>query len=789
MTSITVNASGSVVRKYFLEYESSPTTVAKRLVGVEECADASGTDCLASTTITYQDGVVGYNTGSPVLTQTATEFDGRYDFNGDGIKDIAYKQSGTWRIRMGSAGSGYGSEVNTGHSKLRAGKLLGNHADQLLGLSGGTWHVYEWTGSSFSSTSTGITSGASSTDIVVADVNGDGRADLVYITGLGTDTWIYSPYDIYPTMGTAVRLNTYSGSGPSFASPVTNTTVLFGVLPYGAVGTSVPYGAWMTSSANWVELSKGGDVNGDRREEINAHVEFNWCLTFGEWTWWDGYYWAPGPGPCGGGYVTSFIEPTDSLSFWLEGPRDVYGNPIGLLATEDMNGDGCDDFILTDDWWTHTGAAQSSCSGPYGGITLGATYWNDWNLKYRGAADWNGDGLKDPIFYSSSGGNMVVKPLLGSGALGSATSLGISGDCSNIQATDGNGDGQDDIICLSSGKVYARSSGLRADLAIQFEDGFGVYHSPTYSWMVGSHYTPYTNTPYPYADVVDGRFLVTSVESADGIGGSYTTTYSYYGGRESRQGRSFVGFDKVQTVDSRSGVKHTRRFAYEFPFTGMLIEEEFRQSDNTLMSSMTATPAVNTLDSTAYNQRYFTYVSASTRDDYEVGGNRNGDWITRTEVSNTFDSWGNLTASTSTVTDKDSSSDLYGHSWTKSSSAFFSPNTTYWCLGLPTSSSTTSSTTVSGESSVTITKGFTPNYVYCRMSSDVVEPSNDPRRVNTAYGYDTFGNLYSVAVTGRNADGSAMATRTSTTTWGSADGTAGGTGQFPVIEENALGQR
>ncbi len=788
LTSITVSTSGTVVRKYALTYESSPTTDAKRLSEVQECADSSGTDCLGATEITYQDGTVGFNTSSPILSLTASAADGSYDFNGDGIKDIAYLASGTWRVRIGSAGSGYGSEVNTGQSKLRAGKLLGNHKDQLLGLSGSTWHVYEWDGSSFTSTSTGITTGASSTDIVVADTDGDGRADLVYSTGVGTGEGPYNSWDIYPTMGMAVRINTFSGSGPSFGSPVTSTPLLFSLLPYGAVGETIPYGAVLNSWVDWVELSKGGDINGDGREEINGHFQFGWCLDFYEWTWWDGYYWSPGPGPCSvDNYATGIIEPEDYNSFWMDGPRDVYGNPIGLLVTQDMNGDSCDELIITTDWWTNAGVAQSNCSGgPLSNISLGATYWNDWDMQYRGLADWNGDGLKDLIFYNSTSNNMQVRPLLGSGALGSATTLGISGDCYSLQATDGNGDGQEEIICGSS-LVYARNSSLRADLAVRFEDGFGVYHSPTYAWNVGSHYTPYTNTAYPYADVVGGRMLVTSVESADGIGGSFTTTYSYHGGRESRQGRAFVGFDKIETVDSRNGVKHMRRFAYEFPYVGMVIEEVTRQSDNTLMSAMTATPAVHVLDPTSYNQRHFPYVLAVTQDTYEVGGTRNGDWITRTEVSNTFDTWGNVTASTKVITDMDSASSLYGQSWTQSTSTSFSPSTGYWCLGLPTSTSTTSSTTVSGESSVTISKSFTPDYVNCRMSADVVEPSNYPRRVDTAYTYDSFGNLYSVGVTGYNGI-TPMTTRTSTTTWGSANGTSGGTGQFPVSETNALGQ-
>src|SRR5690606_10354941 len=128
---------------------------------------------------------------------------------------------------------------------------------------------------------------------------------------------------------------------------------------------------------------------------------------------------------------------------------------------------------------------------------------------------------------------------------------GISGNCSSLLHTDSNGDGQDEIICLNAGsslKVYARSSGLRADLAVRFEDGFGVHYSPAYAWMVGNHYTPYSDASYPYGDVIGGRTVVTNVEVTDGVGGSFTKTYAYYGGVENLQGRGFQGFDRIEML-------------------------------------------------------------------------------------------------------------------------------------------------------------------------------------------------------------------------------------------------
>ncbi len=64
---------------------------------------------------------------------------------------------------------------------------------------------------------------------------------------------------------------------------------------------------------------------------------------------------------------------------------------------------------------------------------------------------------------------------------------------------------------------------------------------------------------------------------------------------------------------------------------------------------------------------------------------KDGLLIKRTDVSNTFDSWGNLTSSTAVVTDKDTYSPLVNNYWTTTTSQTVYPNTTYWCLDLPSS--------------------------------------------------------------------------------------------------------
>ncbi len=59
LQTITIKYSGTVVKEYFLSYQTSSTTGRYKLTGVQECADSGAANCLAPTTIAYQGGSAG----------------------------------------------------------------------------------------------------------------------------------------------------------------------------------------------------------------------------------------------------------------------------------------------------------------------------------------------------------------------------------------------------------------------------------------------------------------------------------------------------------------------------------------------------------------------------------------------------------------------------------------------------------------------------------------------------------------------------------------------------------
>ncbi|MEO6080370.1 MAG: SpvB/TcaC N-terminal domain-containing protein, partial [Steroidobacteraceae bacterium] len=747
LTSIAVSDSGTVKRKYVLTYESSPTSGAKRLTQVKECSDGAAADCLSPTAITYQDNAAGVNTSSPIYV--GPDGIGNYDFNGDGILDLL---GDGMQVRFGSVSSGYSSPVTTGGAPGFIGKLLGNRADQLLsGEEDGYWYVYAWNGSSFTSTNTGISwlgSTGLSGQFVVADVDGDGLDDLVSVTGLQL----------------TVRRNTSTGGSLSFASPI---HLEMDMSSYSSPHWNQPSGWALAYNLDGASLLKGGDKNGDGRQVLTLYLSFVW----GSWP--DDPYTEPN-----GGYYTE----TRLVEFSGSGSSiaATFTLPSPYLETyqtdADFNGDGCDDSIYYG--YGYTGAWLSGCGvGVMGDISQGS-----WGGSVA-TTDWNGDGNADIIVYDGYDDNFWVQLIQG----GQITLLNSGIPHSNgwILRTDANGDGLDDLGFIDSYSglttIYPHNgTSLAPDMLASIVDGFGVTHTPTYTRIERSNYSAYNDAVYPARDVTRGRYVVKKVTATDGIGGTFDTDYNYFGAQVNLQGRGFAGFEKIQSVDSRNGVMREQKFKREFPYNGMPYEvNDYQSSSGPLMSKRTTTAASDTLDATTYNKRYFIYLSATAEEAYEVGGAKNGELIQQSSTSNTYDSWGNLTASTSTVTDKDTGSPLYNQTWTAATSLTISPNTTYWCLGLPSASTITQSSSVSGETTVYQSKGFSPNYQDCRNDAESV--GSGALQVDTGYGFDAFGNVNSVSVTGRNPNSSSMTARTASISWGT-------TGQFPVSETNALSQ-
>jgi RHS repeat-associated protein len=784
-------------RQYVLTYLQSPTTTLSRLSEIKECATTTSI-CLKSTTISYQNGVAGVSASATtgLSTPGGPALSGKFDFNGDGRNDIAYFNGSTWRVAF-SIGSGLSSGVDTGitgSTPPRAGRFAASYQDSFLINTSGTWTHVGFNGVSFTTTSTGT---PVVLDTIVTDFNGDGLHDLVWATEV-QEPWGWMGYVF-------ARRNTTSGTAavPTFDSSI--ATAYQDSL--GGMGGNVEI-----VPQTQCPSQRHCDINGDGAADLTAViVKTTGC--------------SPGPGcvPTSRGYDMVTGPSGYFLANESPGPQPYLGM--------NFNDDRCTDTVVL-----------GSLSMKVSGCGLGVGTVVALPGQPRLVMDWDGDGRGDLLV--NAGGVFGVYRTRGSIASpfegGVSTTIPYESNC-NYFAADIEGDSLEEIVCASTTAPYAvkyythnggGSAGIEGtgvyasqipDLAIAISDGYGNSVSPAYVSTSQRNYTTGSGTALPLIDMNNAMTVVGRLTVSDAIGTSYDLDYSYKGGRRhlrfdemifpgtAAPGQDirvylpsvkpgitpvgkWVGFEEITVVDSRNGLKQKTTYEQMFPRVGMQKAAESRQSNDTLIGSSTITNLVETLNPDANNQRYFPYQQQISSDEYEVGGSMNGQLITTSVRTLTWNyAFGNVLTDTTVVTDKDSVSqpNQLNNSWTTAitntyESALTAAGT--WCVGF-VSQVQSVQTTTPATNTVTRTTSFQPDASFpdkCRVKVKTVEPSNTKYEIVETYGFDAFGNVSSTSVVGRQPvplPGSTfegMGSRDTSINWGT-------TGQFPTSVTDASG--
>lgn len=747
LTSVSVvNSAQTVLRKYIFNYQAAPTTTRARLSQVKECSDDAASDCLLPTNIVYQDGQAGV-AGAATTAISADSIYGIQDINGDGRADIVYISGGMIYVAF-AVPNGYSAGISTGvayASLARFADLTGTGRAGFAIDQGGTWKYVSWNGSAFSMVATVPNLADAAMHTTFADVTGDGLPDLIY----------------YQNNFIWVRVNTSVGGVLSFSATPTQA---MSFSPAGFI-------AWFIANAAAPTSDRRGavDINGDGREDIVITSV---------------------AGGCGGYPVVTCNYQTLSRGYVTTGPVTAptllppnnYSVSVSPTFYGNLNSDNCTDMV------GGTTVVISACNGSAAlQLTISGTP--------LGLMDWDGDGRDDVIV--NNAGTVGVYLSKGDSLSSMITTTIPTAGVNSFFRFDQNGDGLDDLAFnTGSAAPYTLSyrlhngTGTPPDLVTSITEGyvsatdFYTTYSPTYVSIAQSNYTKGTGATYPEQDIQSPMYVVGNVSTSDGIGGTFTQTYAYTGARRDISGRGLLGFQSRTVTDSRANAPVQKTyFQTAFPFTGMVSQQDVYQNNGTTLISHTintpSTLPASTLDGTANNQRYFPYTANAAVDTYEVGGTKNGALLTQSSTNFTYDNYGNLTASTSTITDKDGTapqSPTYTQSWTTAVVNTFYPDTANWCLSLPTRTIVTKSGTGSTETAFSRRTDLTPDYVNCRITQTIVEPTSTLYKVTTDIGYDNFGNVNSQTVTGIG-----MTARTTTVDWGT-------TGQFPISVTNALSQ-
>lgn len=729
-----------LIRRYEIAYEGTVSTAGNsRLASVQECA-GSPLDCFAATSFTYQNGTdtnpfaAEISSGSAVPSGVGVV---RLDINGDGRTDIAYSSStgtGTWLYRLANSSGGYDPAVSSGVANTNFAEATPIDYDSdglddiLVPYSGTTWHVIFGTASGLSTSmpyNTGAPDLSTAGNAGALDMNGDGREDLVWREvnrlkvryRLASGDFETTVYDL-------------SLIGPALSEP------LFG-------GTFFHQGR-----DNYF------DVNGDGLADVlitNNNPLTSYTLVI-----------------FGGGLGTQIAHPAKTT-----------GNlPI------DINGDGYTDIVFTSPassvYLANTIYSRLSTGKSFAPLITGQSLTN-FTFALAVALDWNGDGMQDMLIPNTSTGTWYYFKSNGT-AFNTAVNTGIlTAGATDIQASDIDGDGLDDISYRRSDLAFAYRphDGVIPDLLLTATDGYGNSITYNYETLVQGPYTKTTGAIFPEQEFIGPLSVVTSAVETTGIGSqTYTKTFTYEGARWNLKGRGLSPFLTRTMTDSRNGLILTDVRLREFPMRGRPSAQLLQQSNLTKIKQTDFTWS-EVLGGSGFQSYTYPYISQSVEKNYDVGDAFDGMQYSEVTTDIDVNSYGTPTSITTTTSEMSTGNGLqsgaiYEEQLINSS---IIDDTITWCLGKPGQIQRINShlQAYGGQTIRTLTQAW-DTATYCRLNSEITEPASSTYKVTRTLGYDSFGNINSEEITGIG-----MTPRISTTYWGT-------NGQFPVTSTNPLGQ-
>lgn len=702
---------GTLKRQYQVAYTTSASSGRSLVQSLSDC-DGSG-NCLPATTFSWTPRLSAANTfqaaGSGVWGGPAVTFE----------TDVKK----------------YGSKPQQLPTKVQVGDFNGDgKADLLYGVGNGTWTVCTSTGAAFSCASwSGGPSTGKSEHVVVGDFNADGRSDFAMppaASGMPVDWELCLSTGSAFTCSAAPAWNHFSTREPrqylavdinqdgrddlmyqgnDFSGPKTFACMSTGsgfapCANYGALNVFYPDAE--TQQIYYREYRATGDINGDGRADI---------INFGPGLFSDTDY---KPYLANAERYSQAVHQTKSAS-------QSMGADFGTTLVADSNGDGYADIHNG-----YYGARSETCYGTGDGAKLDCVLVDSTNDALTGAAsvaDYDGDGRPDVRIF-----DQVVQQQA-DGTRDHARSwtapLAIS---ALLLRADYNGDGLvDDAYYDEVGRKWTVSltgSGSHPDLLSKVVSGQGLETRLEFKGLYdGTVYTRGGAAAYPKKNLTQGppvvsRLLVSAV-SGESSGQWLETNYTYVGLRTDLLGRGSLGFEKVVSTNKQTNVTTATTYSQDFPTVGLVLTEEAKHSNGTVLGTTTNTARYFSTIAGAY----FPYVRQTvvTRKDLDGTALPSSTTLIGSTVSASdgIDAYGNVTRQTVTIVDGPDT-------FRSVSTNTFTNTTSTWLIGLHTDSSVTKS--APGVSNVTrkTRAGFNDKGW---MISSVVEPDNTALKLETVY--------------------------------------------------------
>ena len=671
LTNVKTYAGTTLVSDYRLAYQQSPSSNVSEIVSVTVC-DPAGS-CLPATKFQWANGggssytgvvaavPAGQNFGTPtVVGGTATQGGVGYlqvfsDFNRDGKSDFLFLNGanlyaflsngdGTYTAKNSAAPNGwnFGATPSSSYT-LIPGDFDGDGETEFAMLGGGYLYVFL---SNADGTFSGVTfpcpngwnfgsPPTSSFTPVAGDFNADGKTDFLMVGG----QYLYE--FLSNGDGTFTGNTILVSNGWNFGTP---------------------------PSASFTPIT--GDFNGDGKSDFIMMGAGNLYEFLGN-----------GDG--------TFTYTTITISTgWNFGSPPISGF---MPIVGDFNGDGKTDWVMLAGGTLYE--FQSRGDGTFNYLTIPTGSWNFGNPASAAyvpvAGDFNSDGKADFALIGGNSANIYQFLSKGDGtfafntiAMPNGWNFGSPPSANYwLSAGDFNGDGKADFAMVNGTSIYTVSpAGSYGDTIVGITNGLGITTGLTYAPITSSAvYTKDAAVNYPLQNLQSPLYVVSRVDNSNGIGGTYSSTYSYAGAKIDLTGRGFIGFHQMAVKDLQTNISDTTTFRQDFPFIGLVASTTRSYGSQTLGQSTNTYQFTNAAGSTTVSPSSAPY-RVSLSQNVSSGADFDGSALPTVTTANQYDAFGNATKVT--VSTPDGSA--------KTTTNTFTNDTTNWYLGRLTRATVTS---------------------------------------------------------------------------------------------------